>query len=786
MRNWISFVIERRKWVIALCLLFTAGLMSQFGRLHIVITSDNFLPQSNHYIVTTNEIEKTFGNKFTVVIGVTAKEGTIYQTSILEKVQRITKRLRDVPDVMKTNINSLAARKAKGIQGTADGMIVRPLMERVPQNDAEMATLKKAVASIPAYEDLLVTKDQKTTLIVAEVKDDASGFSPVGDAVMAAVDPERDNTVEITVGGMPIFLTWLERYSMKMGFLLPLAILIVGLIHYEAFRTVQAAALPLITAILSVIWSLAILAISGTSMDTFNASTPILILAVAAGHAVQILKRYYEEFAKLKQTSPGKDPKEASREAVLNAMTRVGPVMLVACAVASLGFFSLTIFDIRAVRTFGLLTGAGIISALILELTFIPALRSMLPPPGEKEYHREKERSIWDRWIEYMFFWVTERRRAVYVLASIAVVALSLGGYWLKVENAARQYFSDELQLRKDDDALNTRTAGTSTMHLLVDTGADDGVKDPKVLEAMDKVQQFLQKDPRVGKTLSIADFIKRMNQAMNEDKKGFYSIPSSHDLVAQYLLLYSNSGEPQDFDSYVDYGYRKADIQVFLKNDDSKFLEDFVGKTKSYADSVFPKGVETRIGGGVIVSLALNEEMVRDKVLNILQILACVFLISSFIFRSPLAGMMIVVPLIATVFVNFGVMGMLGIPLNISTALVSAMAVGIGADYAIYLSFRMREELASHHNEADALRIAFLSAGKATMFVSSAVAGGFGVLMIEWGFKNDVWMGFLVSLAMVVSSFATLTVFASLILSLRPKFIFGQRLEGAVLGGAL
>ena len=773
MKTWINFIIEKRVWVIAAVLLFTAGLLSQFSRFQVVLSSDNMMPQSNHYVVVGNELESTFGNKYTVVIGVTAKRDTIYQTPILEKVKRITSRLISTPGVIKTNVNSLAARKAKGIEGNEEGMIVRPMMEQVPQTPAEMDALKKAVASVPAYEGVLVSKDQKTTAIVAEFRENPTGFKTIEQQVRAAVDPELDDSVEITVGGLSIFLSLIERFSERMGFLLPLAIVVIGLIHYEAFRTIQAAALPLITAVLSVIWSLAFLVISRRPMEAFNASTSILILAIAAGHAVQILKRYYEEFAKLKAAHPNDVPKLLSRKAVLNAMVKVGPVMLVACAVASLGFFSLTVFEIKAIRTFGIMTGVGILSALILELTFIPALRSMLPAPSEKEYNRERTRTLWDRMIDRIFFWVSERRRAVYIAAALVIAALSLGGYWLKVENSQRQYFFGNLQARQDDDKLNTRLSGASVLYVLVDGGTDDAIKDPAVLNAMERVQEHLAQDPRVGKTLSIVDFLKRMNQAMNADKADFYRIPASRELVAQYLLLYSNSGEPQDFDAYVDNGYRKADIQMFLKTDDSIALTEIVKRTQAYAESVFPAGVRLRIGGGIASSLALNEEMIRCKVLNILQILGCVFLISAVIFRSVQAGLLILVPLIAAVLVNFGVMGLTGIPLNIPTALVSAMAVGIGADYAIYLTFRMREELRSGAAEATALRTAFLSAGKAAIYVSTAVAGGFGVLIFSWGFNMHVWMGFLIALAMLVSSFSTLTVFASLIFTLRPKFIF-------------
>jgi uncharacterized protein len=152
------------------------------------------------------------------------------------------------------------------------------------------------------------------------------------------------------------------------------------------------------------------------------------------------------------------------------------------------------------------------------------------------------------------------------------------------------------------------------------------------------------------------------------------------------------------------------------------------------------------------------------------------VFVLTSLVFRSLLAGLLILTPLVATVFANFGFMGLAGIPLNIPTALVSAMAVGIAADYAIYLAYRMREELRSDIPEAQAIHRAFMSAGKATIFVSTAVAGGFGLLVTSWGFNVHLWMGLLIALAMLVSAYSTLTIFASLILTLRPHFIFNGR----------
>lgn len=776
MTIWINLMIRYRWWVMAAVLAMTGGLMSQIGHLEIIVNSDNFLPQSNHYIRVGNEIESIFGHKYPIAIAITATRGTLYQTPILEKVKRITTRITNDPMVIKSSVTGLAARKVKGIRGNEEGMVVNALMDTVPQNQAGIEALKRAVASNPVYDDLLVSRDQKTTLIVADVKETGKGMRVIDEAVRAAVAPERDASVDIAVGGQPVVLAQLERFSERMGFFLPLALLIIGLIHYEAFRTFQALLLPLVTAVIAVIWSLSFLAVLRQPMDVFNASTPILILAIAAGHAVQVLKRYYEEFSKLRATSPHTDAKEISRLAIVSALSRIGPVMIVACSVAALGFFSLRVFEIKSVQTFGILTGIGVLSALILEFTFIPALRSALKPPGDKERRREQERTFWDRLLEGIYRLVLHRRLVITAVTVAFLACVGLGGYLLKSESSTKQLFYGSQPVIVDDNKINTRMAGANTLYLLIDTGVDDGIKNPAVLQAMKQVQDHLALDPMVGKTVSLVDFMERMNRAMNADSPAFSRIPASSDLVAQYLLLYSNSGDPGDFDSYVDYGYRKAVIQIFYKSDLTTQLTAIAEQTQKYAASVFPRGVTTSVGGGVIPTVALHQEMVRSKILNILQILGCVFLLTSLVFRSALAGLLILTPLVATVFANFGFMGLAGIPLSIPTALVSAMAVGIAADYAIYLAYRMREELRSELPEAEAIRRAFMSAGKATIFVSTAVAGGFGLLVTSWGFNVHLWMGLLLALAMVVSAFATLTVFASLVLTLRPKFIFNGK----------
>ena len=775
MRRYAEAVIRWRLAVIALTAVATALLGLQITQLRVIVDPARMLPQDHPYVSVTNRVEQLFGSKYVIVVGITPRDGTALAPAVLEKVRRMTDAFLAAPGVVRSSVASLAAPRAKGITGTPDGMAVRPLMEAVPRTPAEVEDLRRLLRANPVYTDAVVSRDERTVAILAEFKEDARGFGGILERVRPIVDRERDGAVNIHVAGLPVFVAEVERYSQRMAFLFPLAVLITGLIHYEAFRTVQGLVLPLVTALLAVVWGLGVMRLAGVPMDVFNGTTPILILAVAAGHAVQILKRYYEEYHRLREDG-GLAPTEANRVAVVESIARIGPVMLTAGSVAALGFLSLVVFEITTIRTFGVFTGLGILSALVLEMTFIPALRSLLPAPGEREGRRERERRLWDRVTETLAGWVIgPGRRRLYLAMAGLVVLCGVGVVRVVTDNSIRSYFFAGLPFQEDDRALNARLGGTNTLYLLVEGAEDDAIKAPEVLRAMAATQRFLEQDPVVGKTVSLADFIRRMNQAMHGDDPAHDVIPETRELVSQYLLLYSLSGDPGDLDAYVDYAYRAANVWVFLKTDSSAQLEALTARLDPFVRSQFGDRVRVRLGGSVAETTALNEVMVRAKVLNIVQISGVILIIASLVFRSLLGGVLVLVPLLLAVLVNFGLMGLTGIRLNIGTSLISAMAVGIGADYAIYVIYRFREELARGLDEAAALRLTLTTAGKAILFVASAVAGGYGVLLFSYGYYIHMWFAVLIASAMLVSSLGALTLLPALLLTLRPRFVFGS-----------
>ncbi|HUK61978.1 MAG TPA: MMPL family transporter, partial [Dongiaceae bacterium] len=411
-RRWGEIVVARPRLVLVAVLLAVALLAWQTRHLRLSIREQDQLPQSHPYVQIYNRLNHTFGGGEVALIGLIVHDGDIFNRDTLAKVARITRAVERMPEAAHGAVWSIAAERVKHIGASGDDLDIRRLMPSVPESDADLARLRREVLDDPLLVGSMVSADGRATAIVADLPADI--VPPVVVATLRAIaDRERDDRTDVVLGGGPVILDALDHYTAQMAILFPLAVVVIGLVHYEAFRTVQAMFLPLLTAILSVLSALGIMGMIGLPLDTWSTITPVAILAVAAGHAVQILKRYYEDYAELGD----------NREAVVASIAHVGPVMVTAGIVASAGFASLATFTVTSVRVFGLLMACGIMSALVIEMTFIPAYRALLPAPRGREAARERESRLLTGALRWLAGAVVHHPWRVLVAAGLIVVA---------------------------------------------------------------------------------------------------------------------------------------------------------------------------------------------------------------------------------------------------------------------------------------------------------------------------------------------------------------------------
>lgn len=748
--------------VVAAVLLLAAFLGAELRHLRLEVRLADEVPQDHPYTKIDRRLEEALGLAQTSVIGIAVAEGDVFTPDSLARLRRIAEAVEALPGVVPESVLSLASPRAKAI--TADGDVVRvaPLVpEEIPSDPAALAALRAVAFAHPMYVGTIVAADARGAMVIADFRDEEPA-ERITAGLEAIAERERAPGVEIWVGGQSPALAALNGATYGIVPLVLLALVVIAAVHYEAFRTWQAVFLPLVTAGLSVIFAMGITAALGFKLTPWTAITAVLVLSVAAGHAVQILKRYYECYHELGD----------NRAAVRESLIRIGPVMAIACGIAAAGFASLATFRVPAVRDFGLMAAFGILSTLVLELTFIPACRTLLRAPASAEAMRERSHRRLDRVLDWLVERVMARPGAVLAAVLAFTLVCGLGVARVEVNTAFRSWFGDDQPIIAADNAIRARLTGTSTIRVLIEGDAPDALLDPAALAGIAELEAVMRAEPAVTSTLSVADYLRVMHRAMDGGGEAALDVPDDRALIEQYLLFF----EPGDLRRVLSEDRSVAAIHLLSRADRVAWTEGLFAKLRATADGRFPEGVRARVGGGELgQAAALNGSVVRNKIENMGQIGLVIFVLAALVFRSPLVGLMVLAPLSAAVVVNLGVMGWIGSWLSFATASYTAMGVSLGADFAIYLLFRLREE-ARARPFREAVAEAMRTSGRAVFFVASAIAAGNATLLVS---DFALWrqLGGYVALMMATSCLTTLTIVPALVLLVRPRKLIGADL---------
>jgi len=512
--------------------------------------------------------------------------------------------------------------------------------------------------------------------------------------------------------------------------------------------------LPISTGLIAVVWAIGIMGHLNVPLDPFNATTPILILAVGAGHAVQLLKRYYEELQSGLR----------NLDSIVRSIENTGGVMIAAGSIAIASFLSLSTLGTHSMHTFGLLTAFGIASALLIELTLIPAIRSYSnrPPSIRLGGGRDDDQ---ERLLSRIARASTDPRnaRAILVAYGSVVILCGLLALRIRVDTSFKNNLSPGDIVRTDDDTLNKRFAGTNDLLFLFRAEDENTLIDPDAIGGISRFQDRMKEIVGVGAAVSYIDTLRIIHGAIKE-RDDLTTLPNSKELASQYLFLYSMSGG-DDLGSILSPDHRIAKLSVLLRRDNTQYGEDVIRQARAIAAEELPAAIAFAVSGTLASNAALTEVMVRGKLPNVLQVMGITALVASAMFKSILLGGIVILPVGASLVVNFGLMGFFDIPMDVGSSVVCALSVGIGPDYAVYFLARIREEISAHDGMSfeEAVYRATTTSGTAVVYVASAIALGFLTLCLS-GFRLFEQLGGMVAVAMVSAAGSTLIVLPALL----------------------
>jgi hypothetical protein len=239
---------------------------------------------------------------------------------------------------------------------------------------------------------------------------------------------------------------------------------------------------------------------------------------------------------------------------------------------------------------------------------------------------------------------------------------------------------------------------------------------------------------------------------------------------VAQYLLLYSMSGDPSDFEKLVDFPYRHAQLMAKVTDSGTSAATRLLGDVRAYQAQHKEAPIQ-RIGGFLDVMADMVHHIVWGQVLSMALAAVLVWLLVSAFFRSLVAGLLAVLPLLLALLMIFGVMGFFGIELNLITALLSSIMIGVGVDYSIHFLWRYRDERRAGASCEAAAQRTLTTAGRGIVFNALSVVVGFSVLVIS-AFYPVRFFGLLVAISIFASLVGALVVLPAVAIVLRPRFL--------------
>jgi len=353
-------------------------------------------------------------------------------------------------------------------------------------------------------------------------------------------------------------------------------------------------------------------------------------------------------------------------------------------------------------------------------------------------------------------------RKKLTIYLTVIIVAVSVWGMQkLWINSSFLDKFEKDSEIVMTDKFINENFGGTTMLNLVLDGGDQiDIFKEPEVLNLVNKMQTQVEYDLEiVGNSFALTDFINRMNKVMHSDDEAFNNIPDSKDMIAQYLLLYEMSGDPENLNSVVNYDYSKLNVTFQLKSDNSKAINSAIDIIKSYEDEFQKYGITLNYAGSGYKGLVFTDLILEGQILSLILSLIIVIILLSLMFKSVKIGLIGSVPIIITALINFGIMGILNIPLSTTTALLSSIAVGIGIDYAVHFIEQYKKNaIKTNSDMLLTAKITMSHAGRAIIFNAAVVISGFLVLVFSV-FPPNRTLGILVSLNMFTSFVGTLTV---------------------------
>ena len=572
----------------------------------------------------------------------------------------------------------------------------------------------------------------------------------------------------IHLGGIPMIaddmMTFIKNDIIVFG--LGVFLFIIATLWF-VFRNIIWILVPLLSCFFSVFIMIGFLGLAGWKVTVISSNFIALMLILTMAMNIHMSVRYLQ-FRK-------ENPDISNSEALLWTSKKMFLPIFYTVLTTICAFLSLIFSGIKPIIDFGWMMTVGLIVSMSVTFTLLPVVLSILNNQNSRDTVEKKSK------ITYFLSKFSQKNKVTIYSSAVAIVIISLFGITkLEVENSFINYFNKDTEIYKGMKLIDNELGGTTPLDVIIkfpkktsDDLDDDWEEEEKdndkywftrnKIDKLTKVHEYLNSLDAVGKVISFASMV-RVAEDLNDGKK-----LQALEMGVLYTKI-PDTIKKEIIDPYISIKNDEARISLRIKdsNEDLRRNELIKKINNDLENKLGLKKEEFKLAGVLILFNNLLQSLFKSQILTLGIVMAGITLMFFVLFRNLILSLIGVVPNFMAAFLILGIIGLLGIPLDMMTITIAAITIGIAVDNSIHYIYRFKEEFKKIGNYNQTLEKCHSTVGVAILNTSITIVFGFSILVLS-NFIPTIYFGVFTGIAMLLAMLSVLTLLPRLILTFKP-----------------
>ena len=741
-------IIRHRWWVLGAFVLLLAVGANGMRMLNVKTSWEDYFLEDDPMLLQTKEFKEVFGNdNYAAVL---LECDNIFTKEKLELIRRLSNEMMD-SITYADKITSLT--DIEFMEGNEEGMTLEQIVpEEIPGDPAGLAEVRRRAFLKPNIAHRLVSQDGRLSWILLKLTpfpETGGAEKATGEELRHIITKPEYASLHPKGAGMPYLterkMDWIDHeLPLVMGLAVVLAILVLAL----ATRSIRGVIVPVITAFSAIIMAYGLTGYLHLSIDSGMMLVPMLLaFAVSVAYNIHI-HSYFRRQMRLH----GK-----RKQAAIETISETGWPILFSALTTLVALLSFLAIPMAPMHFVGIATASSVFFAFFITIMVMPTLLSLGKDKQPKEHASEEGKHWLDHELERFGSGVLQHERLVWIIF-FAVTTVMVYGF-TKVEPAFDVERTQGRRIQYIQDILEVAESELGSIYsydIMIEFPEEGQAKTPQSLRALDSLARLADGYVLTKRTTSVLNILKDLNQTLHADNPAYYRLPETSDEIAQQLLLYENAGG-SEAENWMDYDYRFLRLRVEMVNYNSAEIEREMNELVSVASRLLPNAKVTPVGTMPQFSVMM-QYVVRGQIVSFLLSLLIIGVLMMVVFGSVRVGLIGLIPNIMPALAVGGLMGFLNYPLDMMTATIMPMILGLAVDDTIHFINHGHLEFDRQRNYRSAILKTFRIVGTPIVLTSVIISSNFAAYCISDGMMF-VHMGILSVAGMLTALLADLCI---------------------------